>query len=255
MLLAIDVGNTNTVLGVFQHRDLIESWRVRAIRDYTADEYVILIKDLFHFSQLSHSDIKDVIISCVVPPALPALIEASLKYFGLRPLVVGPGLKTGVPIHYDNPREVGADRICNAVAAYDKYREALIVVDFGTATTLDYISAEGEYRGGVIAPGMTISLEALSVRAAKLPKIEIQKPKTVVGRNTVSSMQSGIVFGYVGLVDEIVNRIRAEVGTNPKVIATGGQADIIISESGTITAVEPFLTLQGLRIIYERNRG
>lgn len=255
MLLAIDIGNTNIVIGLFQGKSLIENWRLRTVKERTSDECVILLRDVFQFSSAPVSEVQDVIIACVVPSVLPVMVEAGMKCFGLKPMVLGPGLKSGMPIYYDSPKDVGADRIANAVGAFEKYGQSLIVVDFGTATTFDYISPQGEYRGGVIAPGIGISLEALSRRAAKLPKIELQKPRTVVGKNTVGSMQSGIIYGYVGLVDGIVERIKAEVRTNPKVIATGGLASLVVSESKTIEAVEEFLTLEGLRIIFERNKA
>lgn len=255
MLLAIDIGNTNIVIGVFRKEELIENWRLHTARDRTRDETILLLRNLFLLSQLSPQELEGIVIACVVPPLLSVFSEACLKSFGIKPLVLGPGLKSGMPIYYDHPKDVGADRIANAVAAYEKYGTSVIVVDFGTATTFDYVSPEGEYKGGVIAPGISISLEALFQRAAKLPKIELARPKTVVGKSTVASMQSGIIFGYVGLVDEIVNRIKKEVGTHPRVIATGGLASFIVPESKTIEEVEEFLTLKGLRIIYNRNRG
>lgn len=255
MLLVIDVGNTNTVLGVYSEENLLADWRLETRKHSTADEYGILIKDLFHLSPLAMEEVKGISISCVVPPLSPVLERMSQKYFGIKPLMIGPGIKTGMPILYDNPREVGADRIVNSVAAYEKYGGPVIVVDFGTATTFDAISKEGEYLGGVISPGIMISIEALFEQASKLPRIELVKPKTVIGKNTVSSMQSGLIYGYVGLVSEIVARAKKEMGGKPYVVATGGLAGIIAQETDSIDAEDPYLTLEGLRIIYIRNRG
>jgi len=255
MLLAIDVGNTNTVIGAFENDVLRADWRIRTERDMTSDEFSILFRNLFASLGMDFKQVTDVIVSCVVPPVVNTLEDFSMKYVRSEALVVGPGIKTGVPILIDNPKEVGADRIVNAVAGYEQYRQALIVVDFGTATTFDYVSSKGEYMGGAIAPGLVISSEALYQKASRLQRIEIfQKPKRVVGKDTASAMNSGLIYGYVGLVDGLVTRMKAEVQTDPKVIATGGLALLIADESETISEVLPDLTLDGLRILYHRNR-
>ena len=253
MLLVIDVGNTDTVLGVYDGDKLVHDWRIRTKTDRTVDEYGLLDYNIYKSSKISSRAIKDIIISCVVPPMLNILEPLCRKYFHVKPLIVGPGIKTGMPIFYDNPKEVGADRIVNAVAAFTKYGRELIVVDFGTATTFDFISGDGEYMGGCIAPGIMISTEALFERTAKLPRIELVKPKNIIAKDTVSSMQAGIMYGYAGLVDGIVGRMKKEAGGNPLVVATGGLADVIALETTSIDAVENMLTLEGLLVIYKLN--
>ncbi|MCA1988582.1 MAG: type III pantothenate kinase [Desulfarculus sp.] len=255
MLLAIDVGNTNTVLGVFSGDTLAADWRVRTERERTRDELGVLLKALFASSPVPMGSIDGVIISSVVPPMNATLTEFCRRYFDLTPLFVGPGIKTGMPILYDNPREVGADRIVNAVAAHDRFPTDLVVVDFGTATTFDCISADGKYLGGAIAPGIVISCEALFQRASKLPRVEIfSRPKSVVAKDTIGSMNAGIIFGYSGLVDGIVRAINAERGIKSKVVATGGLAGIIAAHSATIEEVDDLLTLRGLYLLYQRNQ-
>ena len=255
MLLVIDVGNSNIVLGVYNGLELVRNWRLSTDKSRTSDEYAVLLHSLFSQAGLEFDSVKAAIISSVVPPLTGVMETIVRDFFHHTPYVVGPGIKTGMPILYENPREVGAHRIVNAIAAFEKVPEGqgCIVVDFGTATTFDCVSNKGEYLGGVIAPGMQISAEALFSRAAKLPRAEISKPPRAIGRNTVHSMQSGIVFGYVGLVDGLVVRLKAELGYPCRVIATGGLAGLIAPESETIEENDPDLTLEGLRILYERN--
>jgi type III pantothenate kinase len=255
MLLVFDVGNTNIVLGIYKDDTLVTHWRVMTDRDKTTDEYGMLLQSLIASRGIAREDIKAIIISCVVPPVVPTLEQMCKAYFHITPLFVGPDINLGMPIKYDNPREVGADRIVNAVAAYATYQRSLIIIDLGTATTFDYISPEGEYRGGAIAPGISISSEALFQKASKLPRVEFISPKRVVGKDTISSMQSGLVYGYIGLVDGLVNRMKKEVQTNPYVVATGGLAPLIAEHSETINEVDDLLTLKGLKIIYDRNAG
>ncbi|TVX95815.1 type III pantothenate kinase [Cohnella terricola] len=253
MILVVDVGNTNIVLGLYENRKLTHHWRLSTNRSSTVDEYGVMISNLFQLAGVKAEQIEGVILSCVVPPIMNMLESLFAKYVGKEALIVGPGIKTGLNIRYENPKEVGADRIVNAVAGIEQYGAPLIVVDFGTATTFDYIDASGAYLGGAIVPGIGISAEALYQRAAKLPRIELSKPKSVIGRNTVAAMQSGIIYGYAGQVDGIVRRICKEFGVQPRVIATGGLAELIAEESETIELVDPLLTLEGLRMVYERN--
>ena len=254
MLLAIDVGNTNTVLGAFDGAKLRHHWRIETSQSRTADEYGILLYQLFASVSLEPGKVSEVVVSSVVPPMAFTLEAMCQRYFKVRPLSVGPGMKTGMPILYENPREVGADRVVNAVAAFERWRCGLVVVDFGTATTFDAVSPKGEYLGGAICPGIAISMEALFRHASKLPRVEFAKPTSVVGKNTVASMQSGLVFGYVGLVDGICERMAAELGFQPKVVATGGLAPLVAGVSRAIAEVDEHLTLDGLRIIHDRNR-
>ena len=249
----MDVGNTQTVVALFQNESIVQCWRLTTARHRTRDEWGALMQSLFHFNNLSMDQVSGVAISSVVPPADRAIRELVRRYFGQEPFIVGPGIKTGVPVLYDHPSEVGADRIVNAVAVVHKYGTPAIIVDFGTATTFDLLNAEGAYVGGVIAPGLGISSEALFERAAKLPKVEIQRPSRVIGRTTVGSMQSGLYWGYAGLVEGIVRRMKEEFGPVDLVPATGGLAPIIARDCPSITHVDETLTLEGLRILYERN--
>ncbi len=255
MLLAIDIGNTNTVLGLFKEGSLVHDWRIRTEVNITIDEYAIILRSLFAVHQIPLESVSDVIISCVVPPVLNSADRFCQRYFRTTPLVVGPGIRTGMPILYDNPKEVGADRIVNAVAAYEQRKNAVIVVDFGTATTFDYVSERGEYMGGVISPGIMISCEALFQKASKLPRVEIfARPHSIMAKNTIASMNAGIVYGYAGLVEGIISRMKKEVDREVYVVATGGLAPLIASECPMINEVDDYLTLNGLRIIFEMNK-
>jgi type III pantothenate kinase len=253
MLLAIDVGNTNIVIGLYKNDDKLGSWRVRTNEDVTADELWVVLKNLMYWQGLETKGINGLIISCVVPPLKGALEELAQNFLHVNPLFVGPGMKTGMPIRYDNPREVGADRIVNAVAAYDKLKRELIAVDFGTATTFDYINAAGEYEGGSIAPGVKIAAEALFHSASKLFRVELSAPPQVIAKDTASAIQSGIVFGYASLVDGILGRMFEELKTRPKVVATGGLAKVICAHTKFVDEVDDDLTMEGLRILYKRN--
>ncbi len=262
MLLVIDVGNTNTVLGVFEAKPgkpgsarLLAHWRVSTARTQMVDEYGVLFRNLFAMHGLEVSAVQGIVISSVVPPLDSTLREMCERYFHLRPLFIEPGVKTGMPVLYDNPAEVGADRIVNSVAAFEKHGGPCIVVDFGTTTNFDVVSQKGEFLGGVIAPGIGISAEALFQRTARLPRVDIRKPPRVLATNTVNSVQSGLYYGYVGLIDGILERLIAELGGNIKIVATGGLAPLLGGGSKYIREIDDLLTLEGLRIIYERNQA
>lgn len=254
-LLAVDVGNTNTVLGVFRQGVLAAHWRIQTVAERTSDEYAVVLKTLFDLEGFPWQSIDAAIISSVVPPTLFGMQQFFKRFCGGPALVVGPGIKTGMPILYENPREVGADRIVNAVAAYEEIQGGCIVVDFGTATTWDVVNPKGEYLGGVIAPGIQISAEALYGHAAKLPRVELARPGKIVARNTIASIQAGLVYGYAGMVDAVVERIRAETGFPVRCLATGGLASLIATETTTIDATDDLLTLKGLQILFARNQS
>lgn len=253
MLLAIDIGNTDTTLGVFKGEELHTTWHMATSIHRRADEYATLLLNLLHHQGLDTSDIKEVALCCVAPPLIATFEELFQRYFHLSPLVVGAGVKTGVRIRMDNPREVGADRIVNAAAAHHLYGGPIIITDLGTATTFDTVSREGDYLGGAIAPGIATAAEALFTRAAMLPRVELTHPQCAIGTNTIAAMQSGIVFGYVGLIEGMVVRIQQELGEKAKVVATGGYAELIAKETTIIDEVNPNLTLIGLRLIYLMN--
>jgi type III pantothenate kinase len=250
-LLAIDVGNTHIVFGVYDGRQLLQHWRIQTSVSRTSDEYGVLFRALL--SGPEATDLGAAVLSCVVPTLTPIITELCRDYLHVEALIVGPGVKTGMPILYDKPQDVGADRIVNAIAGYERTRDTTIVVDFGTTTNFDYVTAKGEYVGGVICPGLVISSEALFARAAKLNRVELAKPPNVVGRNTVNAVQSGLVYGHAAMVDGLVERIQRENKVKAQVIATGGLANLLAPEMTTIDHVDEFLTLDGLRLIYERN--
>jgi type III pantothenate kinase len=257
MLLAIDVGNTNIVLGVFERQELIRSWRLQTVRERTSDEIALQLEGLLAHASIEHRRITGVVLGSVVPPLTTTMAAMAWRFFERQPLIVDPAQNAGMPILYDNPAEVGADRIVNAIAAWDQFgsqARPLIVCDFGTATTLDAVTAKGEYLGGAICPGVTFSADALFQRAARLPRIDVRKPATVVGRTTVGAMESGLFYGYVGMVEGLVRRMSDELGGNALCVATGGLALVIAPETPLINHVDVELTLQGLRIVWERNQ-
>ena len=254
MLLVIDVGNSNNVIGLFSNQKLLTHWRIRTEWNRTADEYWVLIKEFILLNNVETETIDDIVVACVVPPLIPILQDMGKKYFSCDPLVVGPGIKTGMSILYSNPAEVGADRIVNSVAAFEKFGGPLIIVDFGTATTFDAVSKKGEYLGGAIFPGIQISLEALFKHTAKLPRIDMVVPDNAIGKSTAESIRSGAVYGFAGMIEGVVRQMKSELGENTNVVGTGGIVDWMDSTTTVIDMIDPFLTLEGLRIIYEKNR-
>ncbi|MBR1419987.1 MAG: type III pantothenate kinase [Selenomonadaceae bacterium] len=253
MLLVIDIVNSNIVMGTYVGKKLMKHWRISTDRQKTGDEYGMLINELFAYQNVALTDIESIIISSVVPPLVVPITKMCERYFKIHPLIVGPGIKTGIKLNYENPRAIGADRIVNVVGAFDQYGGDLIVIDIGTATTFDVVAENGDFLGGAIAPGIATSADALFNQTAKLPRVELVAPKSIVCHNTIQGMQAGIIYGYVGQIDAIVERIRAEIGKELRVIATGGFAKMIASESKTIEKVDHFLTLSGLRVLFERN--
>ena len=253
MLLVVDIGNSNIVLGTYEGKKLLHHWRVSTDRSRTGDEYAMIMRNLFDYYGIKMTDIHAIIISSVVPPLVVPMEKMCERYFRIKPLIVGPGIKTGIRLRYENPRSIGADRIVNVVGAYEEYGGNLIVIDIGTATTFDVVDENGDFLGGAISPGLGTEAEALFQRAAKLPRIELVTPKNVICRNTISGMQAGLIFGFVGQIDEVVRRIKEEMGRDMTVVATGGYAKMIAKESRTIEKVDHFLTLTGLRVLYERN--
>ncbi|HXV36529.1 MAG TPA: type III pantothenate kinase [Myxococcota bacterium] len=259
MLLAVDIGNTNVSLGLFDYPAqgagrLSQHWRIGTHREQTSDETAIALRALFQQASRRCEEVTDLVIASVVPPLLPIWERTSTKLFGVTPLVVGPGIRTGVPVLYENPREVGADRIVNSLAAFEQLGGPVIAVDFGTATTFDCVSKDGEYLGGAIFPGIHTAMESLFERTSMLPRVEIARPRSVIGRTTTAALQSGLLYGYAGVVDAMIERIRGELGSDARVVATGGLAGRVAAECRSIDRVEPFLTLDGLRMIFERNR-
>lgn len=255
MLLVIDIGNSNIVMGTYIGKKLHKHWRVSTDRQKTSDEYGMLLEGIFRYHGCNMADVEAIIISSVVPPLVVPMEKMCERYFHLRPLVVGPGIKTGIKLKYENPREIGADRIVNVVGAYEQFGGPLIVIDIGTATTFDVVDTNGDFLGGVISPGLGTAAEGLFQRAAKLPRIELVTPKNIICRNTINGMQAGLIFGFAGHIDEIVRRIKEEYGAPMTVVATGGYAKMIAKESRTIDKIDHFLTLTGLRALYERNQA
>jgi len=254
LLLTIDIGNTSIMLGVFDEAELKDHWRIKTDKQRTSDEYGIMLSEMLTHRGLTKEDITGSVISCVVPSLSATFSEALVQYLDTRPLELGPGTKTGMAILTDNPKEVGADRIASAVGAWSIYRQELIVVDFGTAITFDHVSAKGEYLGGAIAPGLSVASDALFTRAARIARVDITRPSSVTGKNTVDSVRAGLYFGFVGLVDGIVERMKKTCQKSPKVVATGGDAPLIAKEARTISEIDEFLVLKGLRVIHETNR-